>query len=572
MKKRNNVLKWIVVLTVVGALIGVGAVVLPKQSTSVSAQTTGATSTPVPSYTQDYTVKRGDISANISPTGEVYAPHQTSLYFDANSIALVAVNAKVGQVVQAGAVLAKIETSTLQGAVDKANASLLSAEDDLNTAKNPYTDIDKRQAEAAVAQAKSSLEAARKKLADLQAPDLATAQTNLQNAQENLPVTQDKLAALKADTTIQANIDNLQWKANEAEAYHGQQLKNASTPNPSEEQLDYELLTRNQMLDAQEALQRAQLQAQSDRMKAEHDVVAAADTLADAKKALADLQAGATDQLALAQAQNAVSQAEYDVKNAQSSLDTILAGADPEKVKLAQAKYDAAQGSYDKAKAALDGATMVAPFAGTVIAVNGEVGDLVSPSRAVVTLADLTELRVHASVDETQIANVQVGQQVQVTFDALPGKRLPGQVLEVPLEGTLSNNVVTYQVDISLQNAADAALKPGMTASLQISIGSKKNAILVPSLAIIQNAEGIFVTLKESSGVTSTVPIQIGLRSGTNVEVVRGLNEGDTVVLTYKAATTTTNRQGQQGGPPDVVFREAPAGSSSGSNTQRSGQ
>jgi HlyD family secretion protein len=566
MKQLKGILKWVLILAALGAVAYIATLVWPKKTTT----TTTAQAT---SYTQDYTVAKGNITASISPIGQVYAPHQTSLYFDANNIPLVAVQVKAGQQVQAGAVLAKIDASVLQGALDKAEAAMLSAGDALDTAQSPYTEIAKRQADAAVAQAKSNLEAARKKLADLQNPDLTTAEKNVQTAQQNVPAVRDKLAALKADPAPQTQLDTLQWKANEAEAYHGQQLSHASTANPSEQQLDYEVVTRNLMLDAQEAVQRAKIQIQLDRLKAEHDVVAADVALSNAKQALADLRAG-PDATALAQAQNAVSQGEYSVAKAQDNLATLLAGPDPEAVRLAQARYDAAKATYDQAKAALDGSTMVAPFAGTVVTVNAAVGDLVSPNLVIVTLADLTELRVLANIDETQISDVEVGQQVQVTLDALPGKRLQGQVLEVPIEGTLSNNVVTYAVDISLKNGGDAALKPGMTANLQVVTGSKQGVLLLPTLGITQNAEGTFAIVRESGGITSTVPIQIGLRSGSYAEIVRGLNEGDTVVVTYQAQQQQRQQQGQQGQqqqqPP-----QAPSGNPSGNaggNGQRSGQ
>ena len=549
MKNTRSMWKWVVGLVVVAALALAGTQLLPKAATSALAQT--ATATPA-AVTQDYVVKTGDITASISVAGQVYAPHQVDLTFDASGIPITAINVKMGQPVKAGDVLAKLDTTLLQGNVDKAKANLLSAQNALETAQNPYTDIDKQQAAAAVTQAKANLEAAKKKLSDLLNPDLTTAQTKVSQAQTALIVAQNKLAALKADPSVQKNIDTLQWQANELEVQHGELLKNT---NPSEEQRDYEWLMRNKMLDAQEAVQRAKLQAQLDLLKAQHDVVAAQQALEDAQTNLANMKAPSA--LDIAVAQNAVSQAEYDLAKALDDQQTILAGPDPDKVKLAQTRYNAAKAAYDDAVAALKGATMVAPFDGTVVSVNAKVGDLVTRSSVIVTLADLSGLRVLASVDETQIPSVQVGQPVALTFDALPGKRMTGQVLEVPLDGKLSNNVVVYSVDIDVKDPS-ALLKPGMTANVQITLGSKKGVLLVPALAVITNAEGTFVNVREANGTVSAVPIQIGLKTGTYVEVTRGLNAGDTVVITYKAASTTSSTTGGRqvvvagdfGGPP----------------------
>ena len=166
-----------------------------------------------------------------------------------------------------------------------------------------------------------------------------------------------------------------------------------------------------------------------------------------------------------------------------TSLATIQAGADAKTVQLAQARYEAAQATLDKAQATLEAATIVAPFDGTVVAVGAEVGDLVSSNTSIVTLADLSGLEVLASVDETDISQVKVGQEAQITFDAFTGSTFRGKVLEVPLQGTLSQNVVTYQVRLSLEGAQDVSLLPGMTANVKIVTGQRQNVLLVPLLA-----------------------------------------------------------------------------------------
>jgi HlyD family secretion protein len=186
---------------------------------------------------------------------------------------------------------------------------------------------------------------------------------------------------------------------------------------------------------------------------------------------------------------------------------------------------------------------MTAPFDGTVIAVGAEVGDLVSSNTAVVTLADLSSLQVLAVVDETDISQVQVGQQAQITFDAFPGRKFQGKVLEVPLEAKLVQNVVSYDVPVSLEGANSVALKPGMTANVKIVVGQRQNALLLPVLAIQQGEDGNVVLVQDSTtGKTVATPVEVGLSDGTYVEIVRGLNEGDRVAVQYSATTQQTGR------------------------------
>jgi HlyD family secretion protein len=170
----------------------------------------------------------------------------------------------------------------------------------------------------------------------------------------------------------------------------------------------------------------------------------------------------------------------------------------------------------------------------------------------VVTLADLTDLRVLATVDETDISGVQVGQEAQITFDSLSGRRFRGKVLEVPLESTLVQNVVSYKVPVSLTGIEGVSLKPGMTANLSIVVGRRQNVLLVSVLAVQQGEDGDVVLVQDAAGGAAvSTPVELGLSDGTNVEVLRGLTEGDQVVVQYQ---TTTQQTGQRGGFGSSIF------------------
>jgi HlyD family secretion protein len=526
MKWIKRIVTWVLVLGVLGGLAWGGVTLLRQRATSEDSS----------SFTEVMTVERGNLTASISPTGEVYAPRQAQLSFDVTRLLLVELNVAAGQKVEAGDVLARIDRAPLERAVKQAEANLLSAEDALEQAQDPYTDLDQQQAELAVAQARTALEEARQNLADLLDPDLEAAQEAVEDAARQLTQAQDDLIALQEDPTVEEHIERLQWLANEAEAAHGALLvKNES----GELYQDRLRLAYNRMLDAQEALESAKVQAALDLLNARNQVSQAQDTLADARDALAGLQAGSTA-LELAQARNRVALAEYNLTKAEDSLATILAGPNANEIQVVQASYNAALAALEEAQAALDAATMVAPFDGTVVSVGAEMGDLVSSGTIIVSLADLSQLRVLASVDETDISQVEVGLPVQITFDAFPGRQFQGQVLEVPLEGSLSQNIVTYQVPISLEGAEDVALKSGMTANLSIIVGQRENALLVPLLAVQQGDTGNVVLVQDAPAASAVqAPVELGLNDGTYVEVLRGLNEGDQVVLEYTTSEET---------------------------------
>ena len=194
---------------------------------------------------------------------------------------------------------------------------------------------------------------------------------------------------------------------------------------------------------------------------------------------------------------------------------------------------------------------MTAPFDGTVIDVGAEVGDLVSADTIVVTLAELSRLEVKAMVDETDISQVEIGQEAKITFDAFPGKQFTGEVLSVPLQGKLTQNVVTYEVPVSLEGAEGVPLKPGMTANLKIIVGQRENVLLVPAMAV-QYGEGQATVLVQDDPNASPVStnVEVGLSDGVYTEIVRGLNEGDRVAI----VSTPVEEEGRFPGGGGFIF------------------
>jgi multidrug efflux pump subunit AcrA (membrane-fusion protein) len=116
----------------------------------------------------------------------------------------------------------------------------------------------------------------------------------------------------------------------------------------------------------------------------------------------------------------------------------------------------------------------------------------------------------------------------------------------VPLQGTLSQNIVTYEVPVSLEGTEGVTLKAGMTANLKITVGKKENVLLVPAMAV-QYDEGLPTVLVQdnSNASPAATNVEVGLSDGTYTEIVRGLNEGDLVVIVF----TPTEEGGFSAGP-----------------------
>jgi HlyD family secretion protein len=233
--------------------------------------------------------------------------------------------------------------------------------------------------------------------------------------------------------------------------------------------------------------------------------------------------------------------------------------------------------SLEQAKRNLSDATLTAPFDGLITAVNITAGG--AGGANAITLADIRQLHVAVLVDETEIANVKVGQEAQVTLDALNGVTLTGTVDNIDPTGTVSNGVVNYSVRVKL-DPTEAALKLDMTANASL-IGAKaENVLAVPTKAIRSGRAMNRSNAQSSATVTNTassmvmvlkdgqprpVPVTVGMTSGDLTEVsAQGsgdLQAGDIVLVT---TTTSTNNTAQDFGPPGDMGGPPPDGGGGG--------
>jgi HlyD family secretion protein len=169
-----------------------------------------------------------------------------------------------------------------------------------------------------------------------------------------------------------------------------------------------------------------------------------------------------------AQANVKISQAQ--VAQAQAELERLRAGATPEEIAVVEATVARAREALATAQAMLGQATLTAPFDGTVALIQVRPGEQVLPDQPVLMLGDLTTLWVETTdLDEIDVARVEVGQQVDLTFDALPEKVLPGRVVRIAPMSTPGQTATTYKVVVEFEES-DPALRWGMTAFVDISV------------------------------------------------------------------------------------------------------
>ncbi|MCS7215281.1 MAG: efflux RND transporter periplasmic adaptor subunit [Thermodesulfovibrio sp.] len=227
----------------------------------------------------------------------------------------------------------------------------------------------------------------------------------------------------------------------------------------------------------------------------------------------------------------------------------------------AKAQYEIALAQLKKAEAGLRQARtnlgytkIVSPVDGVVIAKNVEVGQTVAASFQTPTLftiaPDLTKMQVDTNVDEADISKIKNGMEATFTVDAYSDKKFKGVVSQIRLSPTVTQNVVTYNVVISVDNS-HLLLKPGMTANVTFVTQEKKNVIKIPNAAlrfkmpdaVASKEQGVWV-LRDGKPVR--IKIKAGISDGEWTEILEGeVKEFEEVIVDIqrdkKGSRTTTN-------------------------------
>ncbi len=412
-------------------------------------------------------VAYGDLVYTVSATGSILPERQSNLFFlIPGTIREVLV--KSGDSVRAGQVLARLDATSLQLAVQQ-------AEDALAVAK-----LDRQ-----------------KLLAGPTPGDVAVAKANLRSA--NAAASD----LLKGAGQEQVNIAQMQYDSLQsayqqaADRYNGAVEAAKQDPGSAPPQDNLDLLKLN-MEGAYYAAEIGRLQVATAKQGADQGTLSVAYArIAQAKAALDQIQAPITE-LQSQQADLAVAQAQL---------------------------------ALDQAQLVASRAELVAPFDGVVAAVNLKVGEATSSLSPAVVLLDIGQFHLDVTVDETDVAQLVAGQTVSVSVDALPGASLSGRVDRVAPTATSVGGIVSYAVRVLL-DPTDVALHSGMSATARITVAEVKGALLVPNWAIRRDRRSgqAYASLKIGDQLVE-VPIETGLRGETYTEAKSGVEAGDTAAV-----------------------------------------
>jgi HlyD family secretion protein len=503
---------------------------------------------------------RETLVATVSGSGTIAAAQSVDLAFQTSGT-VVEVLVAEGDSVSAGQPLARVDTRDLELQLASAQASLASAQTQRAQTQEgnvQQADIDAQQ--AAVGSARAQLRSAQAQLAALKnpAPDsISTAEATVRKAELALQAERHNSSAnkTKAGQDLQKTVDALtqaqskyataksDWEFvrqtgqdptnPETRDAQGNEVKNKLNETQRQQYYDTFVQAEAALRSAETSVQQAQVTFDNARQAEPTNIQTAEATLADAQAQLAALRnPTATD---IVQRQASVDQAAASLAQAEANLAKLSAPGTASDIAIQQAGVEQAEQSLKQIELKLDQATLRAPFAGIVSQVAIVPGSTVSSATAAVNLINRDPLHIDLRLSENDVAQVELGQNVALTVDALKDWRAEGIVSYIAPAAETNNNVVTYAVRVTFPDS-DERVKVGMTADLDITVATTENALVVPNTALQPNGAGYVVQMLNADGTTRNVEVQTGLSDGVKTEIVSGLNEGDAVVENPGAA------------------------------------
>lgn len=564
------------------APIIIGAVLIVLAGSAAAWAMRGGAATPPQQASgwQTVEVKAGSIDATVSATGNVEAKAESKLRF-AVSGTIAEVLVQPGDTVTAGQPLARIDSADLALTVAQREADLKDAEAaraDLLDGATPQ-DIADAQAQIAraqgayqrtagsvsqadVAAARAKLDQAKAQLARLssgvETTDRADAEAALQQARSALEEGRATLASAKerARLDMEQAANTLRNKQDAFSKVYWDNRKLEGYGKLPQERIDEEVTAKRDVADAELALSQSRIaydeakqnevatlqtrEADVRKAQASLDKVLEgprAEDMAEARAAVESAQAE-LNKLTGANRAGDLAAAQADIDAAQASLDKLTADPSASELAKAEAAVAKAQAALKQAQGEVAKATLSAPYAATIASVDMHVGEP-ADTESLISVADLSSFHVDVPVDELDVAQLRPGQAVRVSLDALPDADVEGTVKNIaPLATQNDRGTTTYEVTVEVQ-ADDVALRPGMTAVVQIVTRNKTDALLVPRRAV-QSENGQSYVLVPTGGqpdartgqpANERRTVTLGLSNAENIEVASGLKPGDKVLV-----------------------------------------
>jgi len=474
---------------------------------------------------------RGNITETVLVTGTTTPIQSVDLSFEqVGKVSAVYVN--VGDKVKTGEPLVELEKSGLLAQLAQANASVASAQAQLDELKSGTRPEQIAIEEVRVANAQVALSQAQKTMIDALIDANAKAIDVMHNKTDEdfaNPQTNNPILNFSA-TDPQLNIDLVSEKTaiENALSAWGTSLGAITA--------DSDLLSAS--ADAKKYL--SQIKTFIDKLNDALSTAIPASAVSQASVAAWKIDAGAArSELGVAisgvgSAETGLSSAQANLSLENNNLTLQKAGSTPQQIAAQQAVVDQAKAGIQGIQVQLGKTVLRSPIDGVITVQGAKLGQIVTvttsaiANSSLISIISLKQLEIDADIPEVDVGRLALGQPVSITFDALQGETFKGSVMEIDPAETIIGGVVNYKIKVALAST-DPRIKSGLTANLSIQTAVRTNVVLLPQYAIQQNNQGPFVRVVNGK-TTADVPVTLGIRGNDgNVEIISGVAEGQEV-------------------------------------------
>jgi HlyD family secretion protein len=500
-------------------------------------------------------VEKGTIISSVSGTGQVSASNQVDLKAKVSGD-IVAIAVKSGQKVKKGTLIAQIDSGDMQKSLRDAELSLQSSKLSLekaliqNSEANRNSDLQKAYEDGFTAVSDAFL-------------DFPTVLTGLEDVLNDDSLSNNAVIGMgKTAASYLNQAEKTYYDANDS----FQEARNS-----------FRLIDRNS----------SDVEISETITKTYNAVKKLTDALKSTKNLADYLAEEKDDSSSFASVQNSLSQyistmsahlsnlysAGQDIKTGKEDFSTTDLDLESSRISVQQK-----ENTLQDLREELSDYYVRAPFDGTVADIAIEKSDSVNSGTIISTF--ITESKIaEIPFNEVDIAQIESGQKVVLTFDAITDLTISGEVAEVDSVGTVSSGVVNYDVKINF-DTQDSRIKPGMSVTADITTNTAKDVLVAPSSAVktkngksyIEVFDKNLVDIEKTQGtVTGLVPekrnVKVGLSDDTRTEIVSGISEGEIIVVkTVVGASASSSST-----TPSILSSMKPSSGSSKSSTASAG-
>lgn len=501
---------------------------------------------------------RGTIDQKITATGVAAAQVGAKVNIGSQISGRVrSLPADVGTVVQAGQVVAVLDSPDLQAQVEQQRQSVSVAEASVEQAESRLrqamltAEMTRQQTKAQIDEGGFAVQGADERLQVAEAAkQLQPTQTATEIARAQAALSTAKSLERQAQQTVALQLLQAQTTADEARASfeNGSRLLKRQQSLLAQGYIARQEVddTRTAYVQASARLKSAEANQSIVKEKTEADLQAAGDRVAEAEATLEAARAGRLqDRMREAEersARQAKRQAEatLTLRRTAKTQDVIrLRAVEEARSAVAQSRANLQQARallrYQQAQ--LDKAVIRSPIRGTVLSISAPQGETVAAgfsAPTLITVADLDRLEIRAYVDEVDVGKARLGLPAEVRVESYPSRVFHGHVTKIASSSTMKDNVVTYETTIAISDAG-GLLRPDMTADVTLILGRTPNVLMVPTESV-HRAVGrsvVYLLHREKKGKERVEErtVGTGLQDNSSTQIVTGLKEGEEVVM-----------------------------------------